>query len=247
MVANPSNIAGETPVDEETPFLEALCAQPHDDDLRQVYADWLEERGDPRGELLRIESKLTRLPAKGRQVRRLLARLRALRSTVDPAWLARVDNTAVEGCSTFAFECPKQWEQLKQTADPFTRVCESCKKKVFYCGTLELAQRHADRGHCVAVDSRLTRRPADLHLDPLRDPQHSLMVLGMPAPPAPRYRPGQRVTLFSGPYAGARGEIQSLHLSQLRATVVIAFNGQSISVEVAFDDLELEDSRHRSR
>ena len=33
---------------DELAFLRALIASPDDNDLRRVYADWLEERGDPR-------------------------------------------------------------------------------------------------------------------------------------------------------------------------------------------------------
>jgi len=40
---------------EEIPFLKAICNQPDDDLVRLVYADWLEERGDPRADFLRLE------------------------------------------------------------------------------------------------------------------------------------------------------------------------------------------------
>jgi uncharacterized protein (TIGR02996 family) len=43
----------------ETDFVCALQATPQDVSLRLVFADWLEERGDPRGELLRLTHMLT--------------------------------------------------------------------------------------------------------------------------------------------------------------------------------------------
>jgi uncharacterized protein (TIGR02996 family) len=43
----------------EQSFLQAMLANPDDLDLRQVFADWLEEQGDPRGELLRLTHVLT--------------------------------------------------------------------------------------------------------------------------------------------------------------------------------------------
>jgi uncharacterized protein (TIGR02996 family) len=46
----------------ETPFLEAIKADPRDTATRLVYADWLEERGDPRAELIRIEEEMRPLP-----------------------------------------------------------------------------------------------------------------------------------------------------------------------------------------
>jgi uncharacterized protein (TIGR02996 family) len=40
-------------------FLQAMQQQPDDLHLRLVFADWLDERGDPRGELLRLLHTLT--------------------------------------------------------------------------------------------------------------------------------------------------------------------------------------------
>jgi uncharacterized protein (TIGR02996 family) len=37
------------------PFLEAILAAPEDDTSRLIYADWLEERGDPRAEFIRLQ------------------------------------------------------------------------------------------------------------------------------------------------------------------------------------------------
>jgi uncharacterized protein (TIGR02996 family) len=43
-------------------FLQAIRESPYDDDLRLVFADWLEDQGDPRGELMHLEVELARLP-----------------------------------------------------------------------------------------------------------------------------------------------------------------------------------------
>ena len=44
-------------------FLAAIIAQPDDDVPRLVYADWLDEHGDPeRAELIRVQCELERLP-----------------------------------------------------------------------------------------------------------------------------------------------------------------------------------------
>jgi uncharacterized protein (TIGR02996 family) len=43
----------------EAAFLRAIQERPSDASLRLVFADWLEERGDPRGEVLRLLSVLT--------------------------------------------------------------------------------------------------------------------------------------------------------------------------------------------
>src|SRR5438105_8701061 len=38
---------------QEQPFLRAIAEEPGDEGARLVFADWLEERGDPLGEFLR--------------------------------------------------------------------------------------------------------------------------------------------------------------------------------------------------
>ena len=39
-------------------FLHAILAAPDDDTPRLIYADWLEERGDLRGEFIRLQVEL---------------------------------------------------------------------------------------------------------------------------------------------------------------------------------------------
>src|SRR5262245_52142937 len=42
-------------------FLQAILENPDDDTPRLVYADWLEERDDPRGEFIRVQCRLAEL------------------------------------------------------------------------------------------------------------------------------------------------------------------------------------------
>ena len=44
------------------PFLQEIVAAPDDDGPRLVYADWLEEQGDPRGEFIRLQCELAKEP-----------------------------------------------------------------------------------------------------------------------------------------------------------------------------------------
>ncbi len=46
----------------ETDFLRSIHETPEDDDLRLVFADWLDEEGDPRAEFIRIQIALARHP-----------------------------------------------------------------------------------------------------------------------------------------------------------------------------------------
>jgi len=47
-------------------FLQAILENPDDDAPRLMYADWLTEHGDPRGEFIRIQIELARLEPGGR-------------------------------------------------------------------------------------------------------------------------------------------------------------------------------------
>src|SRR4051812_30955169 len=47
----------------EAAFLGAILEAPDDDVPRLIYADWLEERGDPRAEFIRAQCTLAQLPA----------------------------------------------------------------------------------------------------------------------------------------------------------------------------------------
>src|SRR5262245_31093810 len=46
---------------EEIAFLRALEQDPDDETTRLIFADWLEERGDPLAELIRIQAELGKL------------------------------------------------------------------------------------------------------------------------------------------------------------------------------------------
>jgi uncharacterized protein (TIGR02996 family) len=71
---------------EEAGFLRAIAADPADDTNRLVYADWLDERGDPRGEYIRLRLQL-RQPRGRRHVENRLAELPA---GIDFEWRSRV-------------------------------------------------------------------------------------------------------------------------------------------------------------
>jgi len=48
------------------PFLRAICTDPEDDTVRLVFADWLDENGDPeRAEFIRLQVRRAQLKASG--------------------------------------------------------------------------------------------------------------------------------------------------------------------------------------
>jgi len=58
----------------EQAFLRAILKTPHEDTPRLIYADWLEERGDPRSEFIRAQCQLARPPLSQMERRKLTSR-----------------------------------------------------------------------------------------------------------------------------------------------------------------------------
>jgi uncharacterized protein (TIGR02996 family) len=78
----------------EAGFQSAIRAEPNDDATRLIYADYLEERDDPRGELLRLESRLAEPGLEYHEFDAARERLKQLRAALYPKhikWLATVD------------------------------------------------------------------------------------------------------------------------------------------------------------
>jgi uncharacterized protein (TIGR02996 family) len=67
-------------MNQDDAFLQAIRGNPDDATARLVYADWLDERGDPRGEYLRL----------GYQLSQISTRRAQLREQLDPKWVAAV-------------------------------------------------------------------------------------------------------------------------------------------------------------
>ena len=73
---------------DEAGFLAAIRAKPDDDALRLVYADWLEERADPRAEFVRLDTMLSKevhSPNSEAQ-----SRLKQLRLHLDREWMLAI-------------------------------------------------------------------------------------------------------------------------------------------------------------
>jgi uncharacterized protein (TIGR02996 family) len=68
-------------------FLDAIRAHPEDDLNRLVYADWLDERSDPRGRYLRLEIELSRLEESDPRCSQLESNLQDLRQGIESGWL----------------------------------------------------------------------------------------------------------------------------------------------------------------
>jgi uncharacterized protein (TIGR02996 family) len=83
---------------QEESFLQAILDDPDDDNVRLVYADWLEENGQPeRGELIRVQIALVRLPDDDDRRAELAARERRLLLAHGKEWKDGVRGFFVRG------------------------------------------------------------------------------------------------------------------------------------------------------
>ena len=77
-------------------FVREIHTQPSDDFLRSVYADWLEEQGDPRSDFLRVEIALASLEPNDAERGVLEARLEELSQGVEWEWLRSVSRPVID-------------------------------------------------------------------------------------------------------------------------------------------------------
>lgn len=83
-------------MDEDMGLLAAVRAVPEDDTARLVYADWLDERGDPRGDFLRLECRLHGMAETDPDYRHLQQQLGERGASLDVRWIAAVCRVHVE-------------------------------------------------------------------------------------------------------------------------------------------------------
>ncbi len=67
-------------------FIQAILETPEDRALRLVYADWLEEQGDPRGQFLRVTQGMWETPICTARYRKLWMRRKSLRGRIAGEW-----------------------------------------------------------------------------------------------------------------------------------------------------------------
>jgi uncharacterized protein (TIGR02996 family) len=78
-------------MDNEAAFLSAMRDHPESDSHRAVYADWLEERGDPRADFVRLLLAVKSMPPNTGERATAQRRLRELRTRLPLAWLRAVE------------------------------------------------------------------------------------------------------------------------------------------------------------
>jgi uncharacterized protein (TIGR02996 family) len=80
------------------PFLETILDNPGDDGPRMVYADWLEEQGDPRAEFIRAQLKLANMTEADPEWEQVSDRESELLIAHGDKWRAEIPEFARKGC-----------------------------------------------------------------------------------------------------------------------------------------------------
>ena len=80
-------------MNEDEAFIRAIVDNPCDDTHRLVYADWLDDRSDPRGPYLRAETEWVKSPKAAAK-----KKLDKLAERLDALWVARVSRPPVGVC-----------------------------------------------------------------------------------------------------------------------------------------------------
>jgi uncharacterized protein (TIGR02996 family) len=164
----------------ERDLLATLRANSRDDATREVYADWLEARGD----LDRAGWLRGRANAAG-----------------DTAWRMILARSAITHCART--DCPRTWDAFAPTAFDNLRTCAACDHSVGYCASELEAELLGAREHFrFAVDDALDAASV---LAAFRGAQIPLTTWNPPAPrplppppnpPRPDVRPGDDTTVL---------------------------------------------------
>ena len=105
---------------EKSSWLAAIRGAGADRTVRLVYADYLDERADPRGELVRVCEAMRNTPLFADEYWRLKARRNELRAGCDPAWLAATGYDGSDYDPIFRDGVPDDWRGRWRLIREFT-------------------------------------------------------------------------------------------------------------------------------
>jgi uncharacterized protein (TIGR02996 family) len=138
----------------EQGFLDAIRTAPADEVNRLVYADWLEEQGDPRGQYLRLELELARLEPSDPRYAETELDLRVCRRMLHPLWVHEVsrayDLVLLEYERTMKIPCVKRIRELTWIGLAEAKALSEALPAVVLSGVSRLqAERGRDQFHAI--------------------------------------------------------------------------------------------------
>lgn len=97
-------------MNDDKTFLKAISALPNDRSLRHAYSDWLEERGDPRAELIRIEEEMRQIAVYSDRYWELKPCRNEIRAKVASTWLKKM-RYGTDCLPIFGHGWPDGWKE----------------------------------------------------------------------------------------------------------------------------------------
>jgi uncharacterized protein (TIGR02996 family) len=152
----------------EAGFIESLRTNPLDQDVRAVYADWLEERSQfLRAKLLRAKpvANVDHLAQAGDHAWRAIT----ARAPIEHCSLAWIDDLQLDGDGSIDLQCPNDWSALTTTEHDRVRDCRRCKQPVYYCASAEEAGNRGRGRLCIVIDAGVSRDKALAAYSPTDD------------------------------------------------------------------------------
>jgi uncharacterized protein (TIGR02996 family) len=168
----------------------------HEPGAREVYADWLDERGDAiRAEYVRLSDQLAASTGDVRAGHQ--RRLGVIGERLDPEWRIKLARPAIENCDRE--HCPGDWGELSGSRELMTRSCTHCQRRVLYSTEVVHAHHHVRQGFPVVLDLSCPRSRGDLRSSP---------TAPAPLAPIPRARRETRpgVVAYSPPPRPAQAQ-----------------------------------------
>lgn len=104
----------------EAGFLQDILAAPKDTALRLIYADWLEDRGDARGDLIRVSERMRQVPVYSDEYWQLKVRQTQLRAGCRAEWLALTGYDGSNYDPIFRDSVPDDWKGRWRVVREFT-------------------------------------------------------------------------------------------------------------------------------
>jgi uncharacterized protein (TIGR02996 family) len=146
--------------DDDKAFIRAILDHPDELTTWLAYADWLDDRGDPRSEFLRLTAE-RRTSSDDARSATIDARIDVLREELDPNWILVFETAPLANCRPDAYVsalCPgNSWDRLAPTDAPDIRICRGCHSPVFFALTAKEATDFVSCGQVVALSFRIPK------------------------------------------------------------------------------------------